>query len=124
MSREVITIMRDDIDGSEDDVQLVEFTWKGKPREIDLGPKQRAMLEEIMADYVNHSRPASRPASGAVPARKPRGQGNNEVAEQRARSERIRGWAQENGLKIADRGRIPAKIVAAYEAGNPGLAAS
>lgn len=34
----------------------------------------------------------------------------------RGRSEAVRAWAQEQGMQVSNRGRIPAKVIAAYQA--------
>src|SRR5512144_2171579 len=109
MAQRMITERFDDLDGSPA-VEIVRFGYAGGEYEIDLNEEHAAALDEALATYIEHARradggqPRQRRARTAEERRGP--------AELRA----IRQWAREQGLKVSDRGRIAADIVARYEA--------
>jgi len=93
----------DDIDGSEAD-GTVRFGLGGADYEIDLNKKHADQLATTIRPYIDAGRKVSssrRAARGSRPAR------HNQSD--------IRTWARSQGLKISDRGRIPADVLAKYE---------
>lgn len=107
MAQKVLVEMIDDIDGTEAS-QTVPFGLDGAQYEIDLSDDNAAALREQLAAFVASARRTggrknTGPASAAP------------TAEGRERSKAIRTWAVDNDWAIADRGRIPANVVAAYE---------
>ena len=72
----------------------------------DHEPGHPGHLEGQLAHYVEHARKAS------APARRRRAR----TGPGRERSAQIRQWAKQRGYKVNERGRIPANIVAEYEA--------
>lgn len=107
MARRVQTFLVDDIDGG-DATETVTFALDGVSYEIDLSESNANALREALSTYVASARRAGRRAKAGG-----RGRGapsrNQETAA-------IREWARERGFKISDRGRIPADILAKYEA--------
>jgi hypothetical protein len=100
----------DDIDGSVAS-STVGFSLDGKTYELDLSDKNAGKLRTALAPFVASARRsggrARRSAGGPTMARRP--------AVDRERTTAIREWAREQGHKVADRGRIPASVVEAYE---------
>jgi hypothetical protein len=94
----------DDIDGSEAE-GTVSFGFGGADYEIDLSKKHADQLARAVAPYIDAARkiPSSRRA--ARPSRPARHDQSD-----------VRAWARDQGLKVSDRGRIPADVLAKYEA--------
>ncbi len=92
----------DDIDGSEAE-GTVRFGLDGTEYEIDLNKKHAAQFTKAIRPYIDAARKVSsrRPARGSRPAR------HNQSD--------VRAWARSQGLKISDRGRIPADVLARYQ---------
>jgi hypothetical protein len=108
-----VTII-DDIDGSSG-AEQVEFAFEGRSYEIDLSPGNADRLREALAPYLSAARrtgTARRPAAPAAPA--PRN-GTPRNGTDRERNQAIREWAGQNGFKIAERGRIPANVIEAFD---------
>jgi hypothetical protein len=109
MAQRVEVVLVDDLDGGPAD-ETVQFGLDGVTYEIDLNEENAAALRDAVAVYVGHSRRVSgrRSSSKASPGRARRS-GSSETAQ-------IRAWAKEQGLAVNERGRVPADIVAQYEA--------
>jgi hypothetical protein len=93
----------DDIDGSEA-VGTVRFGLAGAEYEIDLSKEHADQLAAAIEPYIAAARRVSAARRAAKPARAPR----HDQSE-------VRAWAREQGLKVSDRGRIPADVLAKYE---------
>ncbi|MDF1487733.1 histone-like nucleoid-structuring protein Lsr2 [Tessaracoccus caeni] len=110
MARKVEVTLVDDIDGTPAE-RNVTFALEGKTYEIDLSQGNYDKLAEALAPFVEKGRRVtgsrSTARSGSAPRRTPVPAGNAAA---------IRSWASENGYEVSDRGRIPADVVAAYEA--------
>jgi Lsr2 len=101
----VIVTLEDDLDGGPAQ-ETVRFGVGGAEYEIDLSTKNARAFRKQLAPYLEHARRAGRgqrrrPA-GAAPARERAGD--------------IRAWANEQGIAVSGRGRIPARVVAQYDA--------
>ncbi|WP_067971214.1 histone-like nucleoid-structuring protein Lsr2 [Nocardiopsis trehalosi] len=110
MAQKVQVLLVDDLDGGEAD-QTVSFGVDGSAYEIDLSSENASKLREALAPFVEAARKA--PAKGGRGAGRTRPQRN---APSRERSAEIRAWAKAAGKQVNERGRIPAAIVAEYEA--------
>jgi hypothetical protein len=108
MAQKVQVLLVDDLDGSEA-TETVTFGLDGVAYEIDLSSGNAGRLREELAHYVEHARKAAGAAAQGRRRRPRSGAG-------REQSARIREWAKANGYKVNERGRIPANIVAEYEA--------
>jgi hypothetical protein len=110
MAQKVQITLVDDLDGTSEADETVAFAIDGNAYEIDLSQANADKLRDALAIYVASARKASTRASRATGTspRRARG-GDNRVAE-------IRAWAKEQGLAVNERGRIPADIVAKYDA--------
>jgi Lsr2 len=73
--------------------------------DIDLNKLNAAQFRQTVAPYIEHGRRVSR---GRARAARP--------APDRGHSSDVREWAKQQGIKVSERGRIPASVVAGYEA--------
>jgi len=101
MATKVTVVLEDDLDGGPA-VETVRFAVGGADYEIDLNKKNAAAFRKKLAPFIEHARRAGRPAGG------------------RERGAAIRAWANEQGIPVSDRGRIPADVVARYDAATGG----
>lgn len=108
--REVIHKLVDDIDGSPAERTILVVDPDGVGFEVDLNTAHLDQYEDAISKLVAVGRRVGKVHAGArthVPAKgRPA---------QRRESREIREWARENGHTLADRGRIPAEVVAAWE---------
>ena len=103
MATKVTIALEDDLDGGPAD-ETVRFGLDGTEYQIDLNKKNARALRKELAPYVEHARRAGR------------GQRRPRTSSSRRRSGDIRAWAREQGITVSERGRIPASVVAQYEA--------
>ena len=108
MSRVTEVRLVDDIDGSNAS-ETVTFGLDRRQYEMDLSTRNAAKLRAALAPFVA----SARPSSGRRRSRD--GSTTRKSATDRERTAAIRGWAREHGHKVADRGRIPAAVIDAYE---------
>ena len=101
-------VLIDDVDGSPAD-QTLAFAFNGISYEIDLTDAHAKEFTEGIEKWLVHSRRVGGRINTATRRAGRRTNGNAEAA-------LIRTWAQENGLQVSDRGRIPASIVEQYRA--------
>jgi Lsr2 len=94
----------DDIDGSQAE-GTVRFGLDGADYEIDLSAKHADQFARELGPYIAVARKLS-PARTA--GRAPRA-GRHDQSD-------VRAWARGQGLKVSDRGRIPADVLARYHA--------
>jgi hypothetical protein len=107
MAQRIQTLFLDDIDGGAAE-GTVRFALDGTEYEIDLSSAHSDELHNTLRKYVDHARKVGAMArrSGSRGGRRP--STVDTVA--------VRAWARENGYDIKDRGRVPADLVAKYEA--------
>ncbi len=114
----------DDLDGEAAD-ETVEFGVDGKNYEIDLSKENAGRLRDALADFVSAARRAGGRRRGGNNA----GSSNNNgggagsapkgrTAIDREQNQAIRDWARKRGMKVSDRGRIPAEVLEAYHKEN------
>lgn len=107
MAKRTEVVLVDDLDGGPAE-ETVQFGIDGVSYEIDLNAENAEALRDAVAAYVGHGRRVGgRRASGRASSRRSGGSSD---------SAQIRAWAREQGLDINERGRIPADILAQYEA--------
>lgn len=113
------TVFVDDLDGSEiaeGQGGPITFSIKGEYFEIDLGEKNQVKLDKALAPFIEKASKIPAPHS-AVPGRPARAARTTKVPGQgRDYLDAVRRWARDNGHTVADRGRIAAPIIDAYEA--------
>jgi hypothetical protein len=86
--------------------ETVRFRFEGREYEVDLCATHAKEMRKILNPYLEKARKVS--GGGSQRQRK--------ASAKRRRSEDIRAWAAGRGLKVSQRGRIPATIVDEYKA--------
>jgi hypothetical protein len=102
MAKIVNTVVTDDLDGSSA-AEAVSFGFDGLAYEIDLAPANRERMRKALEPFMDAGRRVGR----GRPAR---------TTTARRQSAEIRAWAIEQGLEVAERGRISADVVEKYKA--------
>jgi Lsr2 len=105
MATKVTVALEDDLDGGPAE-ETVRFGIDGAEYEIDLNQLNANTFRQQLAPYLAHARKA-----GRVQRRRP-----VRTSAGRERSGGIRAWAKGQGIAVSERGRIPASVVAQYEA--------
>ena len=104
MARRTITMLVDDLDGSEG-AETVSFAVDGVSYEIDLNESNAARLRDDFAVWTAHAtRVGGRKRTSSASSSS---SGKEDL-------DAIRAWARDNGFQVADRGRISAKVKEAY----------
>ncbi|MEU5994969.1 Lsr2 family protein [Spirillospora sp. NPDC047418] len=106
MAQKVIVRMTDDLDGAEAN-ETVAFAIDGRAYEIDLSEKNADKLRTALHPFMDKGRRLKAVRGGKATARS---------TNSRERSAEIREWARSAGIKVNDRGRIPANVIEQYEA--------
>jgi len=104
VATKITVLLEDDLDGGPAD-ETVRFGLDGVDYEIDLSKQHARAFRRELASFLIHARRA--------------GQGRRRTARgpsARRRSGDIRAWAKAAGIQVSDRGRIPASVVARYQA--------
>lgn len=115
MAQQTTVTLTDDLDGTKA-AETVRFGLDGRSYEIDLNKRNASALRKALAEFtaagrrVRGSRTASRSAGQAV------GQSGGQSGSARVDAKAVREWAAANGITVSARGRIPADVVAQYEA--------
>jgi hypothetical protein len=111
VAQKIQTLFIDDIDGGAAE-GTVRFALDGTDYEIDLNAKHSDELRSAIGKYVTHARKVGGSArrAGRGAGRAGRGAGSS------LNTTEIRNWAREQGYDIKDRGRVPADLVAKYQA--------
>lgn len=128
MSSKYITIIEDDLDGSEG-AETVQFGLDGQVYEIDLNEEHRAEFRKTLEKYASVARKADMAhqvrkgnrrgtartgkRAGTTGTSRPATSGKG--AEQAEKPD-IREWAKANGYIVGDRGRVPKLVRENYEA--------
>jgi hypothetical protein len=104
VARKVIVEMADDLDGSRA-TQTIRFGFQGVEYELDLNDENANEMTHWLEHYISHAR--------RVGGRK-RGLAGKASAGSGVDPKAVRKWANEQGLEISARGRIPSQLVARY----------
>jgi nucleoid-associated protein Lsr2 len=104
MVQKVSIALEDDLDGGPA-AETVRFGLGGAEYEIDLSKKNARAFRKGLSQFVEHARKAGRAQSRRAA----------HTSANRQRSGDIRAWAKSQGIKLSERGRIPATIVEQYE---------
>ena len=145
MAKVITEHYEDDLDGSrldDDQLDTVDFAYRGTLYKLDLGPLTAAQFDKDMAKYIEaavraRQREQDRGATSttqSAPTTKSRRVGRakraggargrrkaargNLIADQLTADQRkaIREWAKENGHNVSSRGRLGADVIDAYNA--------
>ncbi len=82
------------------------FSLDGRDYEIDLCERHSQKFDEAVGRFTEKARRVSGRA----------GRAKRRTTAHRQRSADIRAWAKQSGMEVSDRGRIPANVIAKYEA--------
>lgn len=106
MAKKTIEKFYSDLSGTEieENYAPLTFSFNGVSYEIDLNDAEKAKFSDAIQKYIDAARPA-RTNSSAKPS-----------STSKHDAKVVRAWAISNSLDVPARGRIPAHIVAAYEA--------
>ncbi len=115
MAKKTITLLTDDLDGSEAD-RTVDFGIDGVAYTIDLSDRNIGRLRKLLDPYLAVGTRVGRagretPPAATTPKTAKRAGGANRKAGNRS----MREWAVKNGYEIATRGRIPRQVIKAYQ---------
>jgi hypothetical protein len=95
--------LEDDLTGGPAD-ETVEFGIDGRTYALDLNARHAAEFRRQLGRFVEHARPVRSRTRGTI-----------RTAASRERSRQIRAWAEQQGLVVAEYGRLPGNIVHQYE---------
>ena len=104
MARQMITTLVDDIDGTEA-AETITIALDGTSYEIDLSEKNAKELRKNLGHWTDRARTSGRPARTR----------QRLAAAGDSRNAEIRAWAHSNGHDVPARGRIPQRIVTAFD---------
>lgn len=107
MARREVTHFFDDLDNTqltEDSVHILHFSVNGVDYVLDLSEDNADGFRRLLEPYIA----AARTVKSTRAARRERVSTRND-------SRAIRQWAQEQGMQIADRGKIPHQVIEAYD---------
>ncbi len=105
MARKVEVVLIDDIDGTTAQ-RSIAFAIDGQSYEIDLSNENAERFDAALKEFVEAARPVRRKSRGGRAATRAQGPTPAE----------IRAWAEQSGVKVSARGRIPSEVLEAYEA--------
>jgi hypothetical protein len=108
MAQKVQTLFIDDIDGGAAE-GTVRFGLDGTDYEIDLSREHNGELHKALERYIAHARKVGGAARRSARNGGRRGSSGIDTTA-------VRTWAREQGIDIKERGRIPADVVAKYQA--------
>ena len=111
------TVITDDIDGS-DGAETISFAYQGVEYSIDLADKNTAKLEKALSPFLAAASRIGGRKRTTTRGRKSNGNGGDNSTRNAGRLDlgAVRAWARENGYDVADRGRVSADVLAAYDA--------
>ena len=113
MARREITQYFDDLDNSpltEAEWNVVRFSVDGTDYTLDVSADNAARFRDALSPFLEAAR--------IVPAApRPRRRGGMSDAN-RTRTRQIRLWAQDRGIEVASRGKIPQNVIDAYDNAN------
>ena len=109
MAKQTTVTITDDLDGSAN-AKEVSFSLNGKAWVIDLSAKNRAALEKALKPYIAKATEQGRRAGRGKAARA------SSRSKPRTDLAAVRAWANSNGHKVSDRGRVSSEVLEAYDA--------
>jgi hypothetical protein len=108
VAQKIQTLFIDDLDGSEAE-GTVRFGLDGTEYEIDLNAEHAQALRDALTRYIHAARRAG------VGARRP-ARSRRRASAGGADNTNVRQWAKAQGIDVKDRGRVPAELVAKFQA--------
>ena len=107
----------DDLDGEAAD-ETIEFGIDGKNYEIDLSKENAGKLRDALASFVAAARRSGGRRRGGSGGSAANSAASRRPSIDREQNQAIREWARKRGMKVSDRGRIPAEVLEAYHKEN------
>jgi hypothetical protein len=117
MAQRTIVQLTDDLDGkpiADGHGETVRFALDRQDYEIDLGEKNAKAMRDAMNKYVA----AARRVSGGTRGRSRGGSRSAAAATRDYDPKAVRAWAESQGIEVSQRGRVPAELVAKFQAAN------
>ena len=118
MAQRTIVQLTDDLDGkpiADGQGETVRFGLDRQDYEIDLGDKNARAMRDAMGKYVAAAR---RVSSATRAGGRSRGAGRPAAASRDYDPKAVRAWAESQGIEVSQRGRVPADLVAKFQAAN------
>ena len=106
--RQTVETISDDLDGSAN-ASAVSFSYNGGEYSIDLSNKNKTAFDKVMKPYLQA---ATKVAGG----RRSSSRRTPGTASKRSDLNDVRSWAKSQGMKVSDRGRVSAEVLAAFDA--------
>lgn len=120
MAQRTIVRLTDDLDGKpipDGKGETIRFSLDRTDYEIDLADKNAKALRGTFAKYVSAARRTGA-GRGTGRSRASRG-GTGSSRDGRGYDPKaVRAWAESNGIQVSQRGRVPADLVAKFQAAN------
>ena len=117
MAQRTIVQLSDDLDGKpirDGKGETIRFSLDRTDYEIDLADKNAKALRDTLAKYISAARRA-----GAGTRSTGRGRARRAGTARDYDPKAVRAWAESQGIQVSQRGRVPADLVAKYQAANP-----
>ncbi len=108
MAQKTTTFLIDDLDGGQA-AETLTFGLDGTQYEIDLNASHVGELRTVLARFTD----AARRVNGTTRRTRP---GTRRTSADGHSNADVRRWARAHGLKVNDRGRLPADVIAQYHA--------
>lgn len=110
MAKKTVEKFYSDLSGDEIDTPAptVSFTFDGVGYQVDLTESERQAFADAVAPYIA----VGRRAAGRATRTSSSGGGSGVDAKA------VRAWAQEQGLDVPARGRVPSSLIEAYQSAN------
>lgn len=119
MAQRTIVQLTDDLDGkpiAEGRGETVRFALDRQDYEIDLGEKNAKAMRDTLGKYVSAAR---RVSAGSRAGGRSRGSSGRSVPASRDYDPKaVRAWAESQGIEVSQRGRVPADLIAKFQAAN------
>jgi hypothetical protein len=111
MAQKVQVITYSDLSG-EEGASSITFGFSGSTYEIDLTGKEQDELAALLQPYVASGRRISGRGNGKAAA--PQAARRGKAAAEKPNPRDVRAWAAKKGIKVSDRGRVPANVIERY----------
>ncbi|MFD8515153.1 Lsr2 family protein [Streptomyces antimycoticus] len=98
-------IVESDLSG-EPDAETVSFAFDGKRYTVDLTEGEKEEFGELLSKYIDVAEEVTTTAQTAIPA---------QAQSSGPDPAKVRAWAQENGIEVNAKGRVPHSVIAQYE---------
>ena len=119
MAQRTIVQLTDDLDGKpipDGKGETIRFSLDRTDYEIDLADKNAKALRDTLAKYVNAARRTGAGTRSTGRARASRGRAGRSQDGRGYDPKAVRAWAESQGIQVSQRGRVPADLVAKFQA--------